>query len=115
MKINQQCDKKLAVVDEEIKRLLIDAKNLHHDETGLRVNKKLYWCHVASTEKVTHYGIHQKRGKEGIDATGILRSFTGRLIHDFFKPYFRYDGKHGLCNAHHLRELKFVAEECEQA
>ena len=114
VKMNQQCYKKLAIVDAEIKRQLIGAKNLHHDETGLRVNKKMHWCHVASTAYVTHYGIHQKRGKEGIDATGILPHFTGRLIHDFFRPYFNYDCKHGLCNAHHLRELKFIAEECEQ-
>ena len=114
VKINKQCYKKLAHVDEAIKSHLKAANNLHHDETGLRVNGKMHWCHVASTAHVTHYGMHQKRGKIGLDTTGILPEFKGRLIHDFFKTYFSYDCKHGLCNAHHLRELKFIEEEHQQ-
>jgi transposase len=103
-----------AEVDADIKRQLSYAENLHHDESGMRVNGKLQWCHVASTPFLTSYGIHKKRGKKGLNAMEILPAFKGRLIHDFFKTYFSYDCKHGLCNAHHLRELKFIAEECKQ-
>ncbi len=52
--------------------------------------------------------------KAGFEQMGILQEFHGRLIHDFFTPYFSYDCKHGLCNAHHLRELKFIEEEYKQ-
>ena len=114
VKINSQCYKNLEIPDLEIKRQLQISENLHHDESGIRVNGKLHWCHVASTPQLTNYGIHPRRGKEAIDAMGILPAFCGRLIHDFFKPYFSYDCSHGLCNAHHLRELKFIEEECKQ-
>ncbi len=114
VKINRQCYEKLEAPDTEIKRQLTIATNMNHDESGIRINGKLHWCHVASTSRLTSYGIHPKRGKEGIDAMGILPAFHGRLIHDFFKPYFTYNCRHGLCNAHHLRELKFIEEEQKQ-
>ena len=44
----------------------------------------------------------------------VLPNFIGRAIHDFWKPYFGYPGRHGLCNAHHLRELIFVHEQHHQ-
>jgi transposase len=114
VKINRQCYNHLEAVDLIIKNQLQASPCLHHDESGIRVNGKLHWCHVASTSQLTNYGIDAKRGKEGIDKMGILSGFRGRLVHDFFRPYFTYDCLHALCNAHHLRELKFIEEECQQ-
>ena len=113
-KINQQCYKNIEAADVEIKNQLQAAPHLHHDETSIRVDGKLHWCHVASTPWLTNYGIHPRRGIEGIETMGILSKFRGRLIHDFFRPYFTYHCQHALCNAHHLRELKFIEEECGQ-
>ena len=49
---------------------------------------------------------------KGMDAAGILPRFRGTAIHDHWFPYFSYEQlKHGLCNAHHLRELVFVHEQ----
>ena len=75
---------------------------------------KLWWLHAASTRNATYYQIHRKRGSEALDAIHLLPEFRGRALHDFWKPYFAYSCLHGLCNAHHLRELIFVHEQHQQ-
>jgi transposase len=95
---------------------LRQAPVLHVDESGLRVAGQLHWLHVACTAKLTFYGVHPKRGTAATDAFAILPHCRGWLIHDHWTPYFTYDqALHGLCNQHLLRELKFVAEERQEA
>ena len=102
---------RLESFEANLKAHLIASKVLHFDETGMRCKKKLHWIHVASSDVATFYGIHAKRGKGAIDEFGILPEFQGTAIHDHWFPYFAYTQvKHGLCNAHHLRELTFVHE-----
>jgi transposase len=84
------------------------------DESGLRVKKKLYWLHVAATDSLTHYEVNSKRGMEAMDLIGILPSYQGVAVHDHWKPYFNYECKHSLCNAHHLRELIYHEEQYSQ-
>jgi transposase len=99
-----------------VKELLLNAGVLNADETGLRVRGKLHWLHVASTGGLTHYSVHEKRGKEAADAAGIPGEFTGTAVHDHWKPYFGYaDCGHALCSAHHLRELNFIEKQYGQA
>jgi transposase len=90
---------------------LTDAQVLHLDETGLRVAGRLHWLHVASSARFTGLFCHRKRGKEAIDAAGVLPHFTGIAVHDAFAPYARYPAvTHALCNAHLLRELIAVVD-----
>jgi transposase len=49
----------------------------HFDETGLRVAGKLAWMHSASTPTDVLLSVHPRRGTKGMDAAGVLPSFTG--------------------------------------
>src|SRR4051795_4868216 len=90
---------------------LTEAPLVHADETGLRVAGRLHWLHVASSARFTALFCHRKRGKEAIDAAGVLPHFTGIAVHDAFAPYARYRSvTHALCNAHLLRELIAVVD-----
>ena len=102
----------LASFEASLKVHLIAGKILHLDETGMRCSKKLHWIHVASSDTATFYGIHSRRGQEAMNEFDILPQFRGTAIHDHWAPYFSFDQiKHGLCNAHHLRELTYIHEQ----
>jgi len=76
---------------------------------------KLNWLHVLSTEHLTHYAVHPKRGQIAMRDIGLLANCQGRAIHDALASYFQFDNcPHALCNAHHLRELRFVTEQYHQ-
>jgi transposase len=89
---------------------LAAADMAHFDETGGRVGAKLWWIHVACTDSLTVYHLASGRGKDSIDAGGVLPTFAGVAVHDGLASYRRYDVSHGLCAAHHLRELAGIGE-----
>jgi transposase len=98
-----------------IREQIIAAPVVHADETGSRVEASLHWIHSASTSSHTLYTAHARRGLEAMTAAGVLKFVTGVLVHDGWSPYRAYPVKHGLCNAHHLRELEGAAEHRGQA
>lgn len=88
------------------KQLAQHEKTIHADETSINIDGKRNWLHGASNERWTLIAPHAKRGKEAMDEINILPHFGGYLIHDHWKPYYKYDEcQHVLCNAHHIREL----------
>ncbi len=101
------------VVD-EIGQALTRQPVAQADESGLRVNKQLHWLHVLCTTSLVWMRRHAKRGLQAFEELGLLRVFFGVLVHDGWKPYQGLPCKHALCNAHHLRELIFLAEEMGQ-
>lgn len=110
--VDDRLFRQLESFESSLKTYLLAARVLHFDETGMRCEKKLRWVHVASSQLATLYTIHAKRGQEAMDEAGILPQFQGVGIHDHWFPYFAYEQMiHGLCNAHHLRELTFVHEQ----
>ena len=97
----------LALVGKE----LTQAQVAHFDETGGRVKGKLWWIHVACTDKFTLYHLDRRRGKTAMDAAGVLPSFTGVAVHDGLAAYRQYTAaEHALCGVHHLRELAGIGE-----
>jgi transposase len=109
-----RCAEQLAAVEQQIKEHLQQAEVLHQDETGLYVEGKRCWLHVSATEQMTHYAVHPKRGKDALEAIGILPAFEGVSVHDGWRAYQSYPCRHGLCNVHHLRELTFLHEVMHQ-
>ncbi len=103
-------NEKLAPAEEAIIAALLASEVLNLDETGLRIEAKRQWLHVASNDKYTHYKWHPKRGSEATDAIGILPQFDGLAVHDYWKPYYKYCFEHSLCNAHNIRELTAITE-----
>jgi transposase len=111
----QQSAATLAPVDAAIKTAMGQAPVVHSDETGVRRAGHLAWAHVASTDRLTHYAIHAKRGTAATDAIGILPTYSGVSVHDGWKPYQANTVcRHALCNIHHLRELTFLEEHYQQ-
>lgn len=110
----QRCATNLLPVEEHIKDALRAAEVLHNDESGCYVMGQRHWVHVSSTTTLTHYACHRKRGREAVDAIGILPAFGGVSVHDGWQSYQGYLCEHALCNVHHLRELTFLAEQQQQ-
>jgi transposase len=97
---------------EVTRKLLIEAKVLNVDETGVRAEGSLHWVHAAVTEYASLLGVFKKRGREGIEELGILPFYKGILVHDRWSPYSNpdYICEHALCGAHLLRDLTAAFE-----
>lgn len=88
---------------------------LNCDETGLRVNGSLHWLHCLCNEKWSYLVLHKKRGRKAMDEIDILPEFHNTMVHDFWKPYYKYSqAVHGICNAHIMRELVYAQEQKHQ-
>ena len=111
IKMNKKTYEALEIFDVIAKEKIRNSRVVHVDESGFYGENKRQWVHCASTETITHYQYHSKRGKIATDEIGILPGFNGILVHDFWRPYLKYSCAHALCNAHHLRELVFLIEE----
>jgi transposase len=106
---------KAALATQPIYNALSKADVMHCDETGCRLNTARHWLHVASNSRLTYYQIDEKRGVQALENIGLLTDYEGNLIHDCLGAYNHYTKcKHGICNAHLLRELVYVEEEMKQ-
>lgn len=98
-------------VTKQILEQLLDSPVVHVDETGARAEGRLRWVHLASTDALTLYRLHDRRGIDGIDHLGVLPAFEGVAVHDGWETYRKYESvTHALCNVHHLRQLQGAIE-----
>ncbi len=102
----------LMPVEAQIKEQLKAAGVCHFDETGVRVDGKLHWLHVASNAFYTHLFVHPKRGKDALlSEQSIFGDCLNWTVHDCWQSYFSVGkGRHTLCGAHLLRELAGLME-----
>ena len=112
--MTSRCANQLTGFMEMVKQEMIDAKIIHNDETGINIRGILHWLHTAGNKKYTFLYPHKRRGSIAFDDIGILPKFKGVSVHDFWKPYEKYDCSHAYCNAHLIRELTFVHENLQQ-
>jgi transposase len=110
----EQCHASLAPVEQQLRATLHQQPLIHQDETSMRVGTAHRWVHVSATERLTHYAAHLKRGREALDAIGIVTDYQGTIVHDGLASYQGYGCQHALCNVHHLRELTFIEEQYQQ-
>ena len=105
------CSQHLFKFEYRLKAALRQSEVLGVDETGININGENNWVHVARTDNLTHLAFHAKRGRAAIEEIGIINEFTGTLVRDGFVSYQKYEQcRHGLCNAHLLRDLTFIGE-----
>lgn len=108
------CSRRLEPVEAAIRDLAGAAPVAGFDETGVRATGSLHWLHTVSTQFLTWYYAHKRRGRVAMDAAGILPEYRGCAVHDFLPAYLDYDCDHAWCNGHLLRELIFLWEQQTQ-
>jgi transposase len=102
---NQEAFRLLGEFENRVKKELSASDLAHADETGINMGGKGHWLHCVSNDLWTLYCPHEKRGSDAMNDMGVLPHFKGTLCHDHWKPYYKFNCTHALCNAHHLREL----------
>lgn len=112
----QAAAEQVEAVSDAIKAAIVESEVAHADETGFYIGGQRVWLHTVSTEELSHFEPHAKRGQAATDEIGILPRFRGTLVHDAWMSYWTYRLLvHALCNAHHLRDLTAVVENDQQA
>jgi len=102
--------------EQRLVQILPQEPVLHADETSVMIDKVRHWLHVLCTPLLTFFAIHLSRGKDAIQAAGIIPQFTGWLMHDFLSSYLGFENcLHTFCKSHLLRELVFLFEQHRQA
>ena len=77
--IVRECADELVETELKIKRGLRHAPVIHADETGLHINGRLGYVHVASTPRLTHYAAAH-RGQTAISEINVLPRYRGTCV-----------------------------------
>ena len=112
----RRCAELVRPAENVTRALLCQAEQKHADETGAHCNGVLHWLHTLSHVALTLYGFDHSRGRDAMERMGVLPNCTGKVMHDHMRAYGTFTDSfvHVLCNAHHVRELRFIAEVCAE-
>ena len=81
------------------------------DETGFRVEGKLFCLHSVCNAQFTYLNVQEKRGEIAMRKIGFLPEYTDIIVTDCLTAYWKFPKlRHAICNAHLLRELKGISE-----
>ena len=108
----RRVSERLAAVGEQMKAEARANPVAHMDETGWREDglNGYIWCLVTDHPRpVRHYEYHKSRGQPV--AQGMLGTFQGHLVSDFYGGYNLYAGAHQRCWVHLLRDLHDLREQ----
>jgi transposase len=99
--IVRECSDALLETELKLKKGLRRSPIIHADETGLCINKRLGYVHVASTPSLTRYAAAAHRGRTAIDEINVLPRCRGTCVHDGLLAYTYYNRCcHALCGVH---------------
>ena len=101
---------KVRDVGRYIKAGVFSGSYLNSDESGVKVKGVLHWVHVACNMTLTYMRVDRKRGDEAMERIGVLPEYMGTIITDCWASYWDKGSRHGLCNAHLLRELNALVK-----
>lgn len=103
---------RLAAVGEKLKAEARASPVAHMDETGWREDglNGYIWCLATGGQwPVRYYEYHKSRGQPV--AQGLLGTFAGHLVTDFYGGYNLYPGPHQRCWVHLSRALHDLCEQ----
>ena len=63
---------------------LLTCSALHAEETGMPVERKTRWLHIAPNGSLAQKFLHPRGGKEAIDAIDIIPGHTGTLVREYW-------------------------------
>jgi transposase len=99
-------DRLLAPFVSRAKELLAVNPVIHADETTIRVSSEGWWLHVMACTTVILLVCHQHRGRDAIEAIGVLPGYDGVVVHDGLAAYdYLSLAVHAQCGAHLIRHL----------
>jgi transposase len=113
LKATEDCFTALETTETNIREAILASPVAHFDETGMRVEGKLHWFHVACTTFLTYLFVHAKRGKDALlSDKSIIKDYANNAVHDCWASYFNFiKATHFLCGAHIQRELTALIEQ----
>lgn len=108
--ITYELQKKTQPAIKAIQDFLLSGEVAHKDEAMVFKSGESRWFHVFSNPSATYYYYDKSRGNKADIEKGLLRIFTGTLVHDHLTGLYKFKCDHAECNAHILRYLTFAIE-----
>jgi transposase len=98
----------------KIKYKIRQARNLHIDETKIKIQGKTHWLWIFRSQNNIFFVIHKKRNKSVLDEI-LGYNYKGFIICDGLSAYKEYSKYLQRCWSHILRETKEMAEKHDDA